>query len=604
MGEPQAVEEWFRKAWAQAGARNASPRLRAQPASGWSSLSDMGLRKLSILSLLALAAAGAERTAAIKVDQAGYLPDAPKVAMVAAAAPAREFTVRQAGSGKAVFTGTLGEPLQDADSGDRVQTADFTKLARPGRYYLEVAGMGRSWEFSIGKDVYSRAFYLAVRSYYGQRCGTIVNLGSEFPGFQHEACHLEGAYHASSGKSGQAPSKMGWHDAGDYGRYVVNSGITTGTLLWTYEMFRPQVEKVRLNIPESSNGTPDILDEIRWNLEWMLTMQDADGGVWHKQTTEKFSGFIMPEADTMPGVVIGTGREPFKSSCATADFAAVMAAAGRVYKPFDAAFARQALGAAESAWKWLEQNPNVLFSNPAGVSTGAYGDRNCSDERLWAAAELYRTTGGAQYRSAFEQALPPLKETIRAENPQSWANVAPLGIWAYVMAGGAGSGDLKTAILKAADQVVERSAKNGYRTGMTARDYVWGSNGVVGNYAMQLLVANALKPDARYVHAALDHLHYLLGRNTHSLSFLTQVGENACKHPHHRPSGADANEAPWPGLLAGGPNGRKQDPAMSKLPDGMPPAKMYLDEQASYATNEVAINWNAPLVFVLAAALP
>lgn len=306
----------------------------------------------------------------------------------------------------------------------------------------------------------------------------------------------------------------------------------------------------------------------------------------------------------MPSVVIGTGKEPFKSSCATADFAAVMAVAGRVYKPFDEAFAQQALGAAESAWKWLEQNPNVLFSNPAGISTGAYGDRNCSDERLWAAAELYRTTGGAQYQSAFQQALPALKETIRAVNPQSWGNVAPLGIWAYVMARGPGSEDLKTAILTAADQVVERSAKNGYLISMVARDYVWGSNGVVGNYAMQLLVANALKPEARYVNTALDNLHYLLGRNTHSISFVTQLGENACRHPHHRPSGADANEAPWPGLLAGGPNGRKQDPAMRKLPDGMPPAKMYLDEQASYATNEVAINWNAPLVFVLAAALP
>lgn len=120
----------------------------------------------------------------------------------------------------------------------------------------------------------------------------------------------------------------------------------------------------------------------------MLSMQDTDGGVWHKHTTERFSGVVMPHEDKMPSVIIWTAALPFKSSCATADFAAVMAAASRMYRPFDPAFAARALKVAEKAWRWSEQNPSVLFSNPPGVSTGAYGDRDCSDERLWAAAEL------------------------------------------------------------------------------------------------------------------------------------------------------------------------------------------------------------------------
>jgi endoglucanase len=150
---------------------------------------------------------------------------------------------------------------------------------------------------------------------------------------------------------------------------------------------------------------------------------------------------------------------------------------------------------------------------------------------------------------------------------------------------------------------VERTQTNGYRISMTARDYIWGSNSVVANYGMQLLVANALRPNPRHVETAVENLHYLLGRNTFSLSFVTRVGANAFRNPHHRPSGADTNADPWPGLLSGGPNRSPQDPAMKKLPAGLPPAKMFLDEQESYASNEIAINWNAPLVFLLSGAL-
>ena len=292
-----------------------------------------------LLLLLAAPAFAAAPTTDIKVDQVGYPTSAPKVALVSSKTAAAGFTVRNAKNGSVAFRGKLAAAVDDPDSGDRVQAADFTRLTRAGRYFLEVPGIGTSWEFSIGPQVYSRAWYLAMRSYYGQRCGIAVDLGPEFPGYKHDACHLEGAYHASSGKTGPHPSKGGWHDAGDYGRYVVNSGITTGTLLWTWEMFGPRIKNVKLNLPESGNGTPDILNEIRWNLDWMLAMQDDDGGVWHKQTSEQFCGFVMPEKDRLVSYVIGTGSDPFKSSCATGDFAAVMAIAGRVYKPFDAEFA-------------------------------------------------------------------------------------------------------------------------------------------------------------------------------------------------------------------------------------------------------------------------
>jgi endoglucanase len=545
----------------------------------------------------------ASPTTEIKVDQAGYLPSRPKIAFVVSKAAAATFVVRRARDGGVAFEGRLAAPADDADSGDLVRAADFTKLTEPGSYYLDVAGAGRSWDFSVAENVYARALYLALRSFYGQRCGTAVDLGPAFPGYAYRACHREGAWHPSSGRTGPRPSTRGWHDAGDYGRYVVNSGITTGTLLWTWELFESRLRDLRLDIPESGDATPDLLHEIRWNLDWMLSMQDEDGGVWHKQTSEAFPGFVMPDQDKAVSLVAGIGREPWKGSCATADFAAVMAIAGRVYRPFDPVYAEGALRAARRAWTWLDAHPDVVFRNPPGVTTGAYGDEDCRDERLWAAAELWRTTGDEAFHRHF--LAHAAEHEVHPAGPQGWANVAPMALWTYALGRGANAGTLasiRRASLDAADRIVERSALNGYRISLTTGEYGWGSNGIAANYGVQLLVTNALRPDRRYVEAALDDLHYLLGRNTFSLSWVTQVGANPYRHPHHRPSGADGQPEPWPGLLSGGPNQRREDAVLGRMPD-LPPAKTYADEEGSYASNEVAINWNAALVFLLAGAL-
>jgi endoglucanase len=195
---------------------------------------------------------------------------------------------------------------------------------------------------------------------------------------------------------------------------------------------------------------------------------------------------------------------------------------------------------------------------------------------------------------------------ISPVRPPSWPQVAPLALWTYVLGGGSNpdaTHAIRQASLKAADEIVERTNSSGYHTSLTARNFIWGSNGVAANYGVQLLIANSMKPDVRYVQTAAENLHYLLGRNTFSLSWVTQLGDNPFRNPHHAPSLADNNPEPWPGMLAGGPNQRRQDPAMKKLAD-LPPAKMYLDDSESYATNEIAINWNAPLVFLIAGLLP
>ena len=553
-------------------------------------------------------------TTSIKLDQVGYPTNAPKIALVSASA--QSFSLRRASDNAAVFQSKLGRVAQDANTRDQVQAADFSSFHQPGRYYLDVPGVGRSWNFSIGPDVYSRAYYLAMRAFYGQRCGTAVDLGPEFPGYSHPACHLKGEFHASSGKQGPRDNPGGWHDAGDYGRYVVNSGISTGSLLWAWEIFAGKLKSIKLNIPETGNGTPDILNEARWNLEWMLKMQDDDGGVWHKQTSERFAGFVMPQDDKLPSEVIGTGSEPYKSTCATADLAAVAAIAARVYKPFDPNFAVKNLDAARKAWAWTEKHPNVTFRNPPGISTGEYGDDNCKDERLWAAAELWRTSGeillSVSSTSSFQEFfLNNYKKFLpKLDSPpaESWREVASMGLWSYALSQRQGADpavvkEIRDSTLAVAKRIAQRTDANPYHVSLTAKDYVWGSNGVAATYGVQLLVANALSPDPAFVNAARDNLHYLLGRNTFSLSWVTQLGDNPYRHPHHRPSGADNNAEPWPGMLSGGPNAGRQDAVLRALPQGLPPAKVYADEQASYASNEICINWQAALVFLLAGEL-
>ncbi len=544
---------------------------------------------------------------AIKVDQVGYPLNGPKVAMVSA--PGTTFEILRSSDNSSVFEGKLTPPQTDEDSGDQVQAADFSALRQAGRYYIAVPGVGRSWDFEIGPNVFEHTYYMAMRGFYGQRCGMAVDMGPEFPGFTHPACHLHGEFNPTSGKSGPRDNIGGWHDAGDYGRYMVNSGITTGTLLWTWEIYGDRIKKISLKIPESGNGTPDILNEARWNLEWMLKMQDDDGGAWQKQTSEHFSGFISPEDDKLPSEVIGTGSAPYKSTCATADLAVVGAIAARVYQPYDPKFATRALEAARRAWAWTEKYPNVTFKNPPGITTGEYGNTDCRNQRLWAAAELWRTTGEAQYSGFFLKNYADFLRDLDTPPGAKWDPVASMGLWAYALAldkAPHASADPKAVAeirkrsVAAARMLVERTRANPYHVSLQPRDYVWGSNGVAAEYGICLLIANLFQPDAAFVDTARDNLHYLLGRNTFSLSWVTQVGEHPYEHPHHRPSGDGKHEKPWPGLLSGGPNKDRQDKILEALPAGLAPEKIYADRWESYSSNEICINWQASLVFLLA----
>ena len=547
----------------------------------------------------------------IYLNQVGYLPGREKIATVIlptehlhtdienVSAGPLTFHVRSAESSAIVFTGKLSAPRLDPASGDHVCDADLSALDTAGNYRVEASGVLGDI-FAISPTAYADALRLTMRSFYGQRCGCRVDLGH---GYKHPRCHAKGQFSASSGKSGKVGNHGGWHDAGDYGRYVVNSAFSCATLLWAWELFPDALLPLALGIPESGKALPDFLAEVKWNLDWLLAMQDpVDGGVWHKQTSLHFCTFILPEKDRLPSEIIGTGSEPYKNTTATADFAATMAIAARCYRTYNSGYADRCLAAARHGFAWCKAHPDVVFKNPPTVATGEYGDPHCADEILWAAAELFRTTQEPAFELAALESITPMLPNLRIGTP-SWNNVASMGLWSYAFATSDKPG-LPTTTIRAATQaaaalLIEQHRRNGYGNTLSESDFHWGSNSNAGNGSLLLLIANHFAPAPAATEAALSNLHYLLGRNCFGISWVTQLGVRPFLHPHHRPSAADGIAAPWPGLLSGGPNAHGGDAVADHLPQS-PPMRMWVDDERAYSLNEVAINWNAPLVFLLA----
>ncbi|RNI31741.1 glycoside hydrolase family 9 protein [Rufibacter latericius] len=551
----------------------------------------------------------------IRLNQVGFYPNAAKIAVVAGENEATTFTLKTADGSKTVFTGKLTDTKPAELSGKPTRVADFSGFSASGAYVLEIQGVGRSYPFEIKQQVHKDVAAAAIKGFYFQR--TAIDLPEKYAGKWHRpAGHPDDKVlvHPSAATT-QRPagtvisSPRGWYDAGDYNKYIVNSGITMGTLLSAYEDFPQFYQAQKLNIPESGNRVPDILDESLWNLRWMLTMQDPqDGGVYHKLTNPSFDGIIMPDQATKHRYVVqkGTG--------AALNFAAVMAQASRVYRNFSKDFpglADSCLTAATKAWDWAQKNPNVAYEQEAinksfdpDVTTGAYGDKDFSDEFLWAAAELYTTTQKESYYQAVNM-LPDPKMPI-----PSWAQVRLLGYYTLLRnknnKGATLQKDLpeiKKRLLKVADDMVTGAEAGAYRTvmGRVKEDYIWGSSSVAANQGIALVQAYQITGNKKYLQAALSNLDYLLGRNAVGYSFVTGFGEKSTMNPHHRPSMADGIKEPVPGLLSGGTNGNanKQDKCQGYTATS--PDEMYVDSDCSYASNEIAINWNAPLVYLTGA---
>ncbi len=493
-------------------------------------------------------------------------------------------------SGQTVLTVTPKEASYWEASGQSVQLVDFSELKTPGTYSIKVGGQVVRSDLKVADKTYEDVLKASLKWYYYQRAS--MALDETYAGqWKRAAGHTNptARLHSSTGASGTINSSKGWYDAGDYGRYIVNSGITTYTLLSLYEHFPDYFKTLKWNIPAEGN-LPDLLAEIKWNLDWMLTMQAADGGVYHKLTSLNFPGDVMPAQDTDPLYVIGKG------TAAAFDFAAVMAVAARVYKPFDASYASICLEAAKKAYAWGVQNPNKVFNNPSDVATGSYADGWLEDEKMFSGTELFVSTGDATYKP----------DSASGKIP-SWADVGGLATYGqatHAMEFGGIAQTAKDSLLKVADDFVDRAQK-GFGVVMASGDFVWGSNAVAGNQGVWLLHAYYLTGEKKYYETAVKVLDYLLGKNPLDMSFMTGFGTKSPKKPHHRPSTSDKVTPPVPGMLVGGPQPGGEDVGSQswecKDYRTGAAATSYTDNNCSYATNEVAINWNAPIAYLAGA---
>ncbi len=532
----------------------------------------------------------------IVINQIGYYPNTTKTALLlnlSAPQPGKVQLVSNR-TKRTVFETELSAPQQDAASQDIIQTIDFSKFNKEGSYYLK-SGNIKSYPFQIGKNIYRESLSKLLRSYYLQRCGVAVRDSAS--GVNHPPCHISDGLvaHRDAFNQDGKPKRAtgGWHDAGDYGKYVGPTAVTVGRLLSLYEQYPNLFSDRQLAIPESGNRRADILDEVKVGLDWMLTMQREDGAVYRKLSGKEWPGAIVPQEDKQPRYIYGI------STPETAKFAAALAIANRIYAPYDAKLAQTYLKAAKKAWIFLQKEPSMKVDWVEGDDSGSgkylastadpeEALKTDKDDRLWAAAELFISTG----ESAFEQYMTPNIAAL-SYTLFEWKDPSSLGMIDYLMQTGHKGSDklkkqIKEKLTQRADSLIQKVSRSGYK--LANDNFIWASNKMAAEEGITLLYAYRVTGNQAYFNAAVDQLDYLLGRNHFNKSFITGVGSNSVRNVHHRI--AQAKKIVIPGLMVGGPNAQAQD---GIAPKGLGPLS-YLDDERSYATNEYAIDYNASVI--------
>jgi len=528
----------------------------------------------------------------IHIDQLGYRSNDPKKAVIPclttpcadtaqlSGADGTAFSIVRVSDEAPVYNGRTSKPVSDSASQDTVRLADFSDFTKPGEYIV-CSGALRSFPFVIGDNPYKGLRTALLDMFHYQKCGIDLECGL----WSHPACHITPATIYGTDKKKDVSG--GWHDAGDYGRYIVPAAKTIADLLWAHKF--------------SANPDAQLLDIAWFEIEWMLKMQDeTTGGVYHKVSCRQFNAL-----NEMPQDEHGELFLSPVSVTATADFAAAMALASHFYPEYKETLLKAAL----RAWNWCSAHPEAGgFTNPPGISTGPYGDEDSRDERFWAACELYTATGDETYHDYIKNCglyTEVCNTDVLFPFGLGWGNVEAYGLIAYLLhtAGKKDDGvtkQMKEKLLSCCEIIMTLCKDNPFGISL-GEIYRWGSNMIVANNAMMLILGSRFAADGHaYIHAALEHFHYLLGRNPLSQSYITGFGSQAPQNPHHRPSVAKGSAVP--GMVVGGPcMNVTRDPAINAHCANAPPARRYVDHKDSFASNEIAIYWNSPVYFIMAA---
>lgn len=531
----------------------------------------------------------------IILNQVGYLPDWPKVAfLVNSDGKTKQAELLDANDRHSVFKIKAGLNKKDPQTHDALQELNFTAFNKAGRYVIK-AGNLESHPFAIGQDIYQEPLKLLFRSYYLQRCG--IKIDDAATKLKHEACHLHDAVIArgdNAHKTGDlVPTTGGWHDAGDYGKYIATTAVTIGRLLALYEDYPQYFEKFGFEIPESGNSIPDILDEAQVGLDWMLAMQRPDGALYRKIGGDSWPKGLTPDQNNQVRFLYPI------TTPETAKAAAAWAMAARIYQKTQPEKAAKYLEAAKLSWRFLETMDQQFFDYQEGDNKGSgpymYNktDNDVSltydwDDRLWAAVELYIATEEDKYKIYIRKILPdaPL-------NPFEWKDPSAMAMTHILFhpklqSHKAWHTATKNKFVARAKKLLGNMADSGYR--IANNRFVWSSNKLTAEEGIILLQAYRLTHNRDYLNAAVAQLNYLLGRNHFDLSFVSGIGTHFVENVSH--IYLVATQSKLPGLFVGGPNELEQSGIGPKNQGPL----SYIDDARSYATNEYAIDYNASLI--------
>ena len=534
----------------------------------------------------------------IAVNQLGYFNHASKYALAINAANLQEVELVNSSNNQIITTIPLSKKYRYAkQEGMFVKHIHFDHITQPGNYYFKVDNY-QSEPFIIGEQLHQATVTNMLRSYYLQRCGVALN--DPVTGIRHKICHTHDGVFARDdefNKKGKAHDATGgWHDAGDFGKYIAPAVAAVNRLLSLYLVAPERYQDTQLSIPESGNGKPDLLDEIKYKLDWMLKMQREDGAVYRKLSGDAWISHRVPEEDTDPRYIFGI------SSPETGKFAAAMAMAARAFKTYDADLAAQYLSAAKKAFNWLKQNPKqyVDWQESDDTGSGKYlisevdqekALTTDADDRLAAAIELYLTTREEQYLKGHIVQIKKTPYTL-----YEWKDISALSMWHLLEFDNNPKLKqyrklIKRKLLNRASKHLYISEKSPFK--LANKRLVWGSNKMTAEEGITLLHAWRYTGNERYLQAAIQQMDFIFGANPFKLSYVTAAGNNHVQTPTHL--FGTAIKRTIPGLLVGGPNTMAQDGIAPKNKGVL----SYIDNERAYSVNEYAIDYNSALIGLL-----
>ena len=429
----------------------------------------------------------------IMVNQLGYASESNKIAVFRGEMLPDTYDLINAETEEVVYTGDIEQKGYNEMTGENISYGDFTDYTTAGTYYLQADIIGRSYTFVIEDNPYSDVFSLALKQYYYNRCG--LTLSPEFAGgTAHNACHTKTARFMEDSKSqGSAELDVsgGWHVDGNGRRDIAGGCQAVNVLLLAYELYG-SVFTDDIGIPESGNEIPDIMDEIKYEIDWLLKMQDAASGAVYSAVN------VIDNSSSTYQLYI----EPVSME-ATIRFAATMAKFSYLYQGYDLNFATQCLNAADRAYRYA----------------GKYLNDVSPEDYFCAATELYRATGTYGYRKATQDYLNSQTALDMENDYVFWGCVTYLSTKQKVDVNLCDN--VISVLLKYAEEISFDSKNSKY---LTEGNKEQNNNEDLLHKMERLTVVDHIITNHEYTTVLENHLHYFMGRNSESISYVDDMG--------------------------------------------------------------------------------